>query len=104
MYNIEYSTEFETWINGQSLKIRAQVLARLSLIRLHGYFGDAKKIDKHVAELRWKNGRRVYFATIQKASGSEKAILLLLAGNKNGQSKDISKARNILVRICEGQL
>jgi len=41
-------------------------------------------------ELKWKNGRRVYYADIP-----EKKILLLLGGNKNGQDKDIRQAKKI---------
>jgi putative addiction module killer protein len=43
-----------------------------------------------ILELKWKNGRRVYYATIP-----EKKILLLLGGNKNGQDKDIRQAKKI---------
>lgn len=43
-----------------------------------------------MCELRWKNGRRVYYAEIP-----EKQIILLLGGNKNGQDKDIRRAKRI---------
>jgi putative addiction module killer protein len=42
------------------------------------------------SELRWKNGRRVYYAEIP-----ERNILLLLGGNKNGQDKDIHQAKKL---------
>lgn len=48
-----------------------------------------------VWELRWKNGRRVYFAHIP-----EKKVLLLLGGNKNGQDKDIRKAKSLLKKYA----
>ncbi|NGX61581.1 MAG: hypothetical protein K940chlam9_01068 [Chlamydiae bacterium] len=55
---------------------------------------SAPKVQTSIAEvweLRWKNGRRIYFSFIP-----EKKILLLLGGNKNGQDKDIRKAKSLL--------
>jgi putative addiction module killer protein len=64
---------------------------RIAHIQDDGYFGDYKDVDDDVWELKWKNGRRVYYACIP-----EKKILLLLGGNKNGQDKDIRQAKKIL--------
>jgi putative addiction module killer protein len=64
---------------------------RLAAIELDGYFGDHKDLDSGVYELRWKNGRRLYYAYIP-----ESRIILLLGGNKNGQEKDITQAKKIL--------
>jgi hypothetical protein len=46
--------------------------------------------------LRWKEGRRIYYAYIP-----EKKILLLLGGNKNGQDKDVSKAKAIYLKATQ---
>lgn len=75
----------------ETAKSQVQILGRISRIREEGYFGDYKKVDDLVWELRWKCGRRIYYAHIP-----EKKILLLLGGNKNGQSKDIRQAKKIL--------
>ncbi len=48
--------------------------------------------------MHWKNGRRIYFSYI-----AELDIVLLLGGNKNGQDKDIKKAKNILKKYFEAQ-
>lgn len=73
-----------------------QINKKLSMIKYDGYFGDHKLVSSYekgeskdkVWELRWNDGRRIYYAYIQ-----EKKILLLLGGNKNGQNKDVSKAK-----------
>lgn len=99
MYEVEHSDEFREWLHTQTLKAQAQILSRLALIHVHEYFGDAKNIDKSIAELRWRNGRRLYFCILD--SGVSKKVLILIGGNKNGQSKDIIRARRILTKICE---
>src|SRR3954453_21789060 len=86
--------EFVEWFEGLDIKGRAQVDARILKIETEGYFGDAKDLTGGLAELRWKSGRRVYFARIRDASGS--LLLLILGGNKNGQTKDIRQARLLL--------
>jgi len=46
-----------------------------------------------VWELKFNDGRRIYYACIP-----DKNLLLLLGGNKNGQDKDIEKAKNIFIK------
>ena len=41
------------------LKGKVQVHCRILKIQTDGYFGDAKDLGQGLAELRWKNGRRV---------------------------------------------
>lgn len=81
-----------------------QINKRLSLIKYEGYFGDHKSVSYYekgglkdkIWELRWKDGRRIYYAYIP-----ETQILLLLGGNKNGQAKDVSKAKAIYLKTSE---
>lgn len=56
-------------------------------------FGNHKSVssDDTVWELKWENGRRVYYSYVL-----ESKILLLLGGNKNGQDYDIKQAKKIL--------
>jgi len=91
--------EFEAWMTKLNLKLKAQVDARLHRIQEHDHFGDAKYLGDGIAELRWKNGMRVYFAKGTDASG--KIVYLILGGNKNGQEKDIQKAKILLRRYGE---
>jgi putative addiction module killer protein len=83
--------EFEDWFCDQDAKGRAQIDARILRVETEGHFGDAKDLGDGLAELRWKNGRRVYFAKVRDSAGV--FVLLVLGGNKNGQSKDIRQAR-----------
>jgi putative addiction module killer protein len=91
IYTILNAEEYDDWLETHPLKSRLQVLDRLSRIREDGHFGDHKDVEDGIWELRWKNGRRVYYAYVP-----EMKIILLLGGNKNGQSKDIKKAKKIL--------
>jgi len=72
---------------------------RLSRIRDYGHFGTAKNLGDGIAELKWANGRRVYFATSFDTDGQ--LVIIILGGNKNGQSKDIAKAKKILSKYQE---
>lgn len=90
-YTIFNAREYDEWLEEQPAKSQVQIRERISKIRDNGYFGDHKDVENDVWELRWKNGRRIYYAYIP-----EKNILLLLGGNKNGQDKDIRQAKKIL--------
>ncbi len=90
-YTIYNTPEYDEWLEDQPAKSQVQIRQRVAHIQDNGYFGDHKDVDNGVWELRWKNGRRVYYAYIP-----ENKILLLLGGNKNGQNKDIHQAKKIL--------
>lgn len=67
---------------------RRRVLARLRRLEL-GHFGDHKYLNNGVYELRlfFDSGYRIYFG-IDKGC----IVVLLCAGNKSTQSKDIDRA------------
>jgi putative addiction module killer protein len=90
-YDILATTDYSEWFYEQPAKSQVQILDRLAHIQNHGHFGDHKDVGEEEWELKWANGRRVYYAYIP-----EKKILLLLGGNKNGQDKDIRQAKKIL--------
>ena len=89
------TSEFENWLNNQQPKTRTIVLARLDLISL-GHFGNHKRFEGLI-ELKWLNGIRVYTfmwgATV---------VVALYGGNKNGQNRDIQKAKKIRDEVLEG--
>lgn len=89
-YTIYNTPEYGECLEEQTAKCQVQIRSRIAHIQDNGYFGDYKQLGDGVSELRWKNGRRVYFAQIP-----ERTILLLLGGNKNGQNKDIHQAKKI---------
>ncbi|HKY99835.1 MAG TPA: type II toxin-antitoxin system RelE/ParE family toxin [Rhabdochlamydiaceae bacterium] len=90
-YTIYNAPEYDEWLEEQPAKSQVQIRERIAHVQDEGYFGDHKDVYDDVWELKWKNGRRIYYAYIP-----EKKILLLLGGNKNGQDKDIRQAKKIL--------
>ena len=81
---------FEEWVtNIQDKILVAKVLTRIDRLRI-GNFGDCKSVGNGVFELRlhFGSGYRIYFGVV----GSD-VILLLLAGDKSSQKKDIEKAK-----------
>lgn len=95
-YTILSTEEFENWYEGQPEKAQVQIMGRLEKIENHGHFGTIKNLDYDLWEMKWQNGRRIYYAYFEKQN-----ILLLLGGNKNGQDKDIRQARKILSERIE---
>ena len=90
--------EYDDWVDDLSEYHRALVDARLDRIRESDHFGDSRRISKDLYELRWANGIRVYYSKVRDDEGM--IALLLFGGNKNGQQKDIKKAK----RICKREL
>jgi len=90
-YRIYNTPEYEAWLDEQPAKAQVQIRGRLAHIQDDGYFGDHKDVGDNIWELKWKSGRRIYYANIP-----ERNILLLLGGNKNGQDKDIRQAKKIV--------
>ena len=67
---------------------RARIRARLDRLQL-GNFGDSKRIDRNVFELRFHfgSGYRVYYGM-----DSNVVVVLLCGGDKGSQENDIRKA------------
>jgi putative addiction module killer protein len=91
---IHSTAEFDSWLSDLPLKEELQIRKRLYSLENEGHFGDCKYLDDALFELRWKNGRRVYFVKI-----SDRAIVLLLGGRKNAQEKEIKKAKLLFKRL-----
>ena len=95
-YKINATAQFIKWHNKILDK---KVLSRLDarLFRLvNGNFGDAKRIDANLFELRctFGGGLRIYYTVKNNI-----VILLLNGGNKSSQVKDIFNARKIIKSI-----
>ncbi len=95
-WKIHKTDEYKSWFAEQTAKEQLQIAGRLDNIEDEGYFGDHKFLTDVVWELKWLNGRRVYYAYI-----AELDIVLLLGGNKNGQGKDIKQAKKIFRKYAE---
>lgn len=88
--------EFELWLETAPAKIQALVESRVFRIEHYDHLGDAKHLGDGLAELRWMNGLRVYFARV-----GQQVVLLIHGGGKNAQKSDIKKARAILERYSD---
>jgi putative addiction module killer protein len=103
-YEVLQTEEYEDWFEEQPLKTRTIVAKRIKSIVAEGYFGDFKDVSKYdkgvtrncVFELRWDDGKRVYYGRI-----GEICLLLLYGGNKNGQNHDIKEAKKIFIKYIE---
>ena len=95
-FRILRTIEFMDWLNNENLKSQVQIEKRISNIETEGHFGTVNDVGENVQELKWKNGRRVYYSYLPEFN-----ILLLIGGNKNGQNYDIKKAKKILKEYTE---
>jgi putative addiction module killer protein len=77
------------WEGELTLELRAQIRKRLNRVRL-GNFGDIDHIEGSIFELRIHAGAgyRIYYA-----KKGRKIVILLCAGSKRSQSRDIEKAK-----------
>jgi putative addiction module killer protein len=92
VFDIQQTTVFEKW-QARLKDKRAEVQLVLRLERLaFGHFGDAKSVGEGVAELRIHcgPGYRVYLTR-----RGDKIVLLLCAGTKGTQMKDILQAKRL---------
>ena len=89
-YKVLVTDEFEEWLEAETARSRFQIAKRMENIKSEGHFGDHKLVRDRIWELKWDNGRRIYYCLIPTSN-----VLLLLGGNKNGQTKDINKAEKI---------
>ena len=97
-YKFYKTREYQNWLEEETYKSRVQITDRLTKIQTEGYFGDHKPLVGDVWELKWINGRRLYYAYLAEIN-----LVLLLGGNKNGQSKDITKAKKIFKKYIENE-
>lgn len=89
---------FESWIDKQKAQ-QAVAIIKLRLRRMAlGNLGDSKSIGGGVYELRidFGPGYRVYYGKVGR-----KVILLLCAGSKSTQAKDIKIAKEYLNEFQE---
>ena len=94
-FDVLKTDEFEFWLEGQQPKTRTIIKARLDLVSI-GHFGNHKRFEGLI-ELKWLSGIRVYTFMWGNA-----VVVALYGGNKNGQSRDIKKAKKIRDEVLEG--
>jgi len=85
------------WLNSLDTIVRHRIRARI--IRLQdGNYGDCRKIDKDITELRCKFGAGY---RIDLTERQNTIIILINGGNKSTQKKDIEKAKEFVKDINE---
>ena len=97
MEYIVYETEqFSAWLERlKNVSAKIAIVRRIERIK-KGNFGDHKRIETHLWELRLTLGAgyRVYY-TIQE----NRIVLLINGGDKSTQQKDINTACTLLKEI-----
>lgn len=69
MYSVGEGKEYKEWFTRQTIKEQAQIHARILRIRTSGHFGRVRQLTENLAELKWANGRRIYFTVTEDESG-----------------------------------
>lgn len=88
-----------SWLNALGdLRSKARIILRLNRLA-QGHVGDARSVGDGVSELRFDTGPgyRVYFTRT-----GHMIVLLLCAGDKSTQSRDIARAKAI-AQTVKGQ-
>src|SRR5690349_12192846 len=95
----EGKSPFREWLESLDTPIRARIQARIFRFE-QGNLGDHKSVGQGVweARIQFGPGHRVYFG-----KGGNRIILLLCAGDKSTQSKDIKKAQAYWLEYLEGK-
>jgi len=94
-YVVKQAIEFKKWYLKENKLAQAKMQERFYNIENYGHFGDMKRLFKDLFELRWRDGRRVYFTIIRN-----EVVLLLIGGSKHEQKKDIQKAKRNKEKYC----
>ena len=95
MFEIQRTSYYEKWYSKQEAQIKGAIDSRITFVIESGILVNARYLGEKLFEFKWKIGIRVYF-TILKG----KIIFLLCGGRKNGQEKDIKKARDLCRAIA----
>lgn len=96
MIEVRQTEEFSRWLRRlRDANAVARIVARIRRIEL-GNPGDSKSLGGHVMEMRidYGPGYRVYYARRGVA-----VVILLCAGDKRTQQRDIERARELAERL-----
>ena len=94
-YEVETTETFQNWFDRLDHLVAFRITARIERVK-QGNFGDSKRIDESIFELRFffGAGYRIYY-TIR----GNKIIVLLSGGDKSSQKKDIRNTKSILADL-----
>ena len=81
------------WLKGLDNSVRIRIQDRLTRIEENNNFGDFKRLDDDIYELRFNfgSGYRIYYYEVDNI-----ILLLFYAGDKKQEKKDILKAKEYL--------
>jgi len=99
IFLVEKTSEFDKWLSRlKDTRTKAKILLRLQRVEA-GNLGDVAPVGEGISEMRihFGPGYRIYF----KKHGS-RLILLLTAGLKSTQDRDIKKAKQIWAKYKKG--
>lgn len=91
-YELNTTEAFDNWLLGLDRSIKIRLANRLVQVE-QGNFGDHKALGANLFELRcfFGGGLRLYY-TVQ----DDRIVLLLAGGDKDSQSRDITRAKAML--------
>ena len=95
-WEVRQSPAFRAWVLSlRDSTARATILRRIDRIAV-GNFGDVKSVGGGVSELRVDHGPgfRIYFVR-----RGETLVVILCAGDKGSQSKDVARAKALAQEI-----
>jgi len=96
MYSLQLTSEFESWLDRlKDKKSQVRIAARLRQIE-SGNLGDWKAVGDRISEMCVHSGPgyRLYFTRKGNV-----LIIMLAGGSKSSQTRDITRARNILLQL-----
>ncbi|MEO9161502.1 MAG: type II toxin-antitoxin system RelE/ParE family toxin [Casimicrobiaceae bacterium] len=96
MYEIKQTEFFVEWLSGlRDGRARARIVARLKSARF-GNLGDIRSVGDGVSEMRvdFGPGYRIYFTRRKTV-----VIILLCAGDKSTQIRDVERAKSVAAFI-----
>ena len=98
MFTLRQTEEFVAWLDGlKDKRAQVRIAARLRLVEA-GSLGDWQPIEGEVAEMRlhYGPGYRLYFVRRGRV-----IVVLLNAGDKSSQKRDIRRALKLAAQIGE---
>ncbi len=90
---------FIDWLESLDITIKHRIQSRLARVAI-GNLGEYKLLGDNIHELKFKfgSGYRIYYSELDDV-----ILLLLCAGDKKTQSKDIKMAKDYLRDYLEGE-
>ncbi|RAI09508.1 MAG: addiction module killer protein [Candidatus Melainabacteria bacterium] len=95
--NKNNKSPIKDWLKKLDKSIRIKITSRLVRLTEDNY-GEHKKLDSNISELKFNfgSGYRIYYTEKDNI-----IIILLCAGDKKTQSKDIEKAKELYKDLME---